>query len=76
MCVEDQYGNILVSDKDSGHVQQFTIEGHFIGKTFTKLKWPWGMATMPGGRILVGDFSAGKIISRNKTDLENILLIC
>ena len=61
VCV-DQHGNILVSDKDSGHVQQFTIEGHFIGKTVAKLKWPWGMATMPDGRILVCDFSAGKVI--------------
>ena len=61
VCV-DQHGNILVSDKDSGHVQQFTIEGHFIGKTVTKLTWPWGMATMPDGRILVCDFSVGKVL--------------
>ena len=61
VCV-DQHGNILVSDKDSGHVQQFTIEGHFTGKTVTKLTWPWGMATMPDGRILVCDFSAKKVI--------------
>ena len=61
VCV-DQHGNILVSDKDSGHVQQFTIEGHFIGKTVTKLTWPWGMATMPDGRILVCDFSVRKVL--------------
>ena len=61
VCV-DQHGNILVSDKDSGHVQQFTIEGHFIGKTVTKLTWPWGMATIPDGRILVCDYSVGKVL--------------
>ena len=61
VCV-DQHGNILVSDRESGHVQQFTIEGRFTGKTVTKLNWPWGMATMPDGRILVCDFSAGKVL--------------
>ena len=61
VCV-DQHGNILVSDRDSGHIQQFTIEGHFTGKTVTKLNWPWGMATMPDGRILVCDYSAGKVL--------------
>ena len=61
VCV-DQHGNILVSDIDSGHVQQFTIEGRFTGKTVTKLTGPWGMATMTDGRILVCDFSAGKVI--------------
>ena len=61
VCV-DQHGNILVSDRDSAHIQQFTIEGRFSGKTVTKLNWPWGMATMPDGRILVCDFSAGKVL--------------
>ena len=61
VCV-DQHGNIFVSDKESGHVQQFTIEGHFTGKTVTKLTWPWGMATMPDGRILVCDYEAGKVL--------------
>ena len=61
VCV-DQHGNILVSDKESGHVQQFTIEGCFTGKTVTKLKRPWGMATMLDGRILVCDYTAGKVL--------------
>ena len=61
VCV-DQHGNILVGDRESGHIQQFTIEGRFTGKTVTKLNWPWGMATMPDGRILVCDFSAGKVL--------------
>ena len=61
VCV-DQHGNILVSDREKGHVQQFTIEGRFTGKTVTKLIWPWGMATMPDGRILVCDYQAGKVL--------------
>ena len=58
----DQHGNILVSDVNSGHVQQFSIEGHFTGKTVTKLTKPCGMVTMPDGRILVCDVKAGKVI--------------
>ena len=61
VCV-DQHGNILVSDTESGRLQQFTIEGRFTGKTVTKLTWPWGMATMPDGRILVCDHSGGKVL--------------
>ena len=61
VCV-DQHGNILVSDLDSGHVQQFTIGGRFTGKTVTKLTGLWGMATMPDGRILVCDYKAGKVL--------------
>ena len=61
VCV-DQHGNILVSDTESGRVQQFTIEGRFTGKTVTKLTWPWGMATLPDGRILVCDYNAGKVL--------------
>ena len=61
LCV-DQHGNILVSDKESGHVQQFTIEGHFTGKTIEKLTFPWGIVTMPDGRILVCEYNAGKVL--------------
>ena len=58
----DQHGNILVCDGDSGHVQQFTIEGHFTGKSVTKLTQPCGMVTMPDGLILVCNVNAGKVI--------------
>ena len=61
VCV-DHHGNILVSDPKSGDVQQFTIEGRFTGKTVSKLTWPWGMATMTDGRILVCEFSVGKVL--------------
>ena len=60
VCV-DQHGNIFVSDGDSGNVQQFTLEGRFTGKTVPKLTGPWGMATMPDGRILVCDYKGGKV---------------
>lgn len=52
----------LVSDKDTGHVQQFTIEGRSTGKTVTTLTWPWDMDTLPDGRILARDFRAGKVL--------------
>jgi len=60
LCV-DKHGNILVSDRDSKHVQQFSIEGHFTGKTVAKLQLPWGIATMPDGRILTSDYTAKKV---------------
>ena len=61
VCV-DQQGNIFASDGKSGHVQQFTLEGHFTGKTVTKLTTPSGMAAIGDGRILVCDLGAGKVI--------------
>ena len=57
----DIHGNILVGDRYSGHVQQFTIEGRFTGRTVTKLNFPSGIAQMPDGRILISDFEAGKV---------------
>ena len=54
LCV-DKYDNLLVSDKLSGRIQQFTVEGIFTGKTSTnnlKLEWPWGITTMPDDRII------------------------
>ena len=61
LCV-DQHENILVSDEETGHVQQFTKEGNFSGKTVSKLTQPWGIATMPDGRILVCDSRARKVL--------------
>ena len=57
----DIHGNILVGDKNCGHVQQFTMEGRFTGRAVTKLNWPSGIAQMPDGRILISDFEAGKV---------------
>ena len=55
LCVE-KYGdhqNLLVCDRNNGHIQQFTMEGRFSGKTVIKLKDPGAIATTPDGRILV-----------------------
>ena len=54
---------IFWSVTNSGHVQQFSIEGQFTRKTVTKLTWPWGMATMPYGRILVCEHIAIRFFS-------------
>lgn len=58
----DKHGNILVSDKAIGHVKQFTIEGRFTGKTVSKLVGPFGIATLPDGRILISENRARKLV--------------
>ena len=57
LCVE-KYGDhqsLLVCDRDNGRIQQFTMEGRFIGKTVFRLGDPNAIATTPDGRILVCD---------------------
>ena len=61
LCV-DTHGNLLVSDYGAGHVQQFTTEGHFTGKTVAELQGPEGIATMLDGRILISEYDAGKVL--------------
>ena len=53
--------NLLVCDHDSGHVDQFTVEGCFTGKTVDKLQKPVGITTTLDGRIFVSDLKANKI---------------
>ena len=58
LCFE-KYGdhlNLLVCDRDNERIQQFTMEGRFIGKTVIKLKDPKTIATTPDDRILVCDY--------------------
>ena len=57
LCVEkyDDHQSLLVCDSDNGRIQQFTMEGRFIGKTFLRLGDPNAIATTPDGRILVCD---------------------
>ena len=58
LCVE-KYGdhqNLLVCDRNNGRIQQFTMEGRFIGKTIVKLRDPKAIATTPDGRILICDY--------------------
>ena len=63
LCVE-KYGdhqNLLVCDRNNGRIQQFTMEGRFIGKTIVKLGGPKAIATTPDGRILVCDYEDKKM---------------
>ena len=63
LCVE-KYGdhqNLLVCDRSNGCIQQFTMEGRFIGKTVKRLGGPITIATTPDGRILVCDRDDEKI---------------
>ena len=63
LCAE-KYGNrqnLLVCDQANGGIQQFTVEGCFTGKTFTKLQTPRAIATIPDGRIFVSDVKANKV---------------
>ena len=56
LCV-DKYGNLLVCDPINGRIQQFSLEGTFIGKISAKvaINIPWGVATMPDDRILISE---------------------
>ena len=58
LCVKkyDDHQHLLVCDSDNGRIQQFTMEGRFIGKTFIKQRDPKAIATTPDGRILVCDY--------------------
>jgi len=49
----DSSNNLLVCDCDNNRVQQFSLDGRFIGKTITDLPRPAGIARTPDGRILV-----------------------
>ncbi|XP_022810514.1 E3 ubiquitin-protein ligase TRIM71-like [Stylophora pistillata] len=63
LCIE-KYGDhhsLLVCDFSNGRIQQFTMEGRFVGKTVTTLGNPKAIATTPDGRILVCNCSDGKI---------------
>ena len=60
VCV-DKHDNILVCDYSKGNVQQFSFDGHFTGKSVAKLQHPWGVTTMPDGRILVAGCGMNKV---------------
>ena len=62
LCI-DKYGNVLVCDSMNHRIQQFTLEGTFTGKTSAnlELQWPWGVATMPDGRVLISDWLAKEV---------------
>ena len=49
----DSSKNLLLSDYNNNRVQQFSLDGHFTGKTVTRLPNPAGIATATDGRIFV-----------------------
>ncbi|XP_022778171.1 E3 ubiquitin-protein ligase TRIM71-like, partial [Stylophora pistillata] len=46
------YHSLLVCDFNNGRIQQFTMEGRFVGKTVTALTNPKAIAATPDGRIM------------------------
>ena len=63
LCIEkcDNHQNLLVCDFNNGHIDQFTMEGCFTGKTVANLQRPATITTTPDGRILVCDYQVKKI---------------
>ena len=49
----DSSNYLLVCDQWNNRVQQFSLDGRFIGKSITHLPNPRGIAATPDGRILV-----------------------
>ena len=49
----DSSNNLLVCDIGNKRVQQFSLDGHFIGSSITCLTSPTTMTKAPDGRILV-----------------------
>ena len=49
----DSFNYLLVCDQWNNRVQQFSLDGRFIGKSITHLPNPRGIAATPDGRILV-----------------------
>ena len=49
----DSSNYLLVCDQWNNRVQQFSLDGRFIGKSVTHLPCPRGIAATPDGRILV-----------------------
>jgi len=58
LCV-DKHNNILVCDRGNDRIQQFTIEGPFIGKH--DVKQPWGITLAPDGSILFSESSTNRV---------------
>ena len=49
----DSPNNLLVCDSGNNRVQQFSLDGRFIGKSITRLSQPMVITKAPDGRILV-----------------------
>ena len=53
----DSNNNLLVCDRGSNRVKQFSLDGRFTGKSIAHLPNPIRIATAPDGRILVTSFN-------------------
>ena len=62
LCV-DKHNNVFLCDKGNNRVQQFTLEGTFIGKTSTNIQfgWFWSVTPMLDDRILVTDNKGNEV---------------
>ena len=58
-CVDHHY--LLVCDRNSGHVYQFTLDGWFTGKTDYEIKGLTRITRTLDGLILASDWKANKI---------------
>mgnify|MGYP000081982469 CR=1 FL=1 len=79
LCV-DKYGNLLVCDPINGRIQQFSLEGTFIGKISAEvaINIPWGVAAMPDDRILISEClkKEVKITTTNNNFITSATWIC
>ena len=57
----DSSNNLLVCDFDNNRVQQFSLDGRFIGKSITRLSNPTAITKAPDGRILVASHGEKKV---------------
>ena len=57
----DSSNNLLVCDFDNNRVQQFSLDGHFIGKSITRLSNPTAITKASDGRILVASNDEKKV---------------
>ncbi|XP_022805535.1 E3 ubiquitin-protein ligase TRIM71-like [Stylophora pistillata] len=60
----DKHGNVFLCDRLNNRIQQFTLEGTFIGKTSTdlELQEPWGVTTMSDDRIVITAYDGKEVI--------------
>ena len=57
----DSSDNLLVCDTRNNRVQQFSLDGHFTGKSITHLPKPCGIVAAPDGRIFVTSGEDNKV---------------
>ena len=61
----DSFDNLLVCDSGNDRVQQFSLDGRFMGKSNAVLRGPVGITTAPDGRFLVTSYTDNKVYILN-----------